>query len=123
MWDVDFWLTWVSPSPPVPCPHSCACLGQRATLLQGARGGGNRGGGCGWKARSSPHCADISENLPGLPQCEATLGVLYQELERTWPVAGSRENGCREEFMMPVFFLSTEGQFLMTGAEVRNAKL
>lgn len=104
-------------------PHSCVGLGQRAALLQGAGGGENRGGGCGWEVRSSPHCADISENLPGLPQCEATLGVLYRELERTWPVAGSRENGCREQFMVPVIFLSTGGQFLMMGAEVRNVKL
>lgn len=106
-----------------PPPFLCGSGPGEQLCCKGDGGREDRGGGCGWEARSSSHCTDISENLPGLPQCEAALGVLYQELERTWPVAGSRENGGRGEIMVPGFFPSTEGQFLMMGAEVRNAKL
>lgn len=114
MLGVDFRFPCGHPPPPA---FSWVDLGQESGSAVKCGGGGGEEGGCGGEARFLPHCTHISQNLPGCPSVKPHQGVPYQELERTWPVAGSGENECTGGTVVLVFSPSIEGWFLMMGAE------
>ena len=103
--------------PPPPAPRrSWVDLGQESgSAVKGGGGAERREAVVGGQVLASLY-THFSE-LARLPQCKAASGVPYQELERTWPVAGSGENECTGGAVLLVFSPSTEGWFLMMGAE------
>ena len=80
MLGVDFWFPYAPPTPPTAPCLSWVDRGQESSSAVKGGGGGGEEGGCGGEARSLPHCAHISQNLPGCPSVKPHRGCLTKNL-------------------------------------------